>query len=234
MFIVMLLTASTMVWCADKPCPSWCYWPQVPLFDVLTSHVHHDATDHKYHCLMCWQAMSTMTLLTTSTMVWCTDKPCPPWHYWPQVPWFDVLTSHVHHDTTDHKYHLFDVLTSHVHHDTTDHKYHCLMCWQALSTVMLLTTSTIVWCADKPCPSWCYWQQVPLCYLLTSHVHHDVTDSKYHCVICWQCAHHGSTNMARNETLDDWIIILLKQYLHCTGKCLYPAHLLLCSSTSSS
>ena len=26
---------------------------------------------------------------------------------------------------------------------------------------------------------------------------------------------------------------VLEQYLHCTGKCLYPAHLLLCSSTSS-
>ena len=30
-----------------------------------------------------------------------------------------------------------------------------------------------------------------------------------------------------------WLLSLLEQYLHCTGKCLYPAHLLLCSSTSS-
>ena len=33
----------------------------------------------------------------------------------------------------------------------------------------------------------------------------------------------GGSNMSK----------MLEQYLHCTGKCLYPAHLLLCSSTSS-
>ena len=29
------------------------------------------------------------------------------------------------------------------------------------------------------------------------------------------------------------VSLMLEQYLHCTEKCLYPAHLLLCSSTSS-